>query len=107
MSGIYSRVQARILQKNKRALYIHCCARSLSLALEDAAQGILDSRCIRICQRIVNYIVNYILLLQNDMHCLRNCVSSFSGLKRMKVKLSNIIETFETRNKVLYWVALL
>jgi hypothetical protein len=40
MSGRHSGVQARILQKCEKALYVHCCVHSLNLALQDATRSI-------------------------------------------------------------------
>ncbi|XP_075716875.1 zinc finger MYM-type protein 1-like [Rhinoderma darwinii] len=40
MSGIYTGVQARILSKEKNALYIHCAAHNLNLVLHDAVSNI-------------------------------------------------------------------
>ncbi|KAM9330997.1 zinc finger MYM-type protein 1-like [Gastrophryne carolinensis] len=40
MSGIYTGVQARIISKEKNALYIHCAAHNLNLVLQDAVSDI-------------------------------------------------------------------
>ncbi|OCU00642.1 hypothetical protein XELAEV_18006420mg [Xenopus laevis] len=42
MSGIYSGVQARILQREENALYVHCAAHNLNLVLQDAVSDIND-----------------------------------------------------------------
>jgi len=40
MAGRLSGVQARILQKCDKAIYVHCCAHSLNLALQDATRSV-------------------------------------------------------------------
>ncbi|XP_044134789.1 zinc finger MYM-type protein 1-like [Bufo gargarizans] len=40
MSGVYSGVQARIAQREKNALYVHCTAHNLNLVLQDAVGNI-------------------------------------------------------------------
>lgn len=42
MSGIYTGVQARIISKEKNALYIHCAAHNLNLVLQDAVSNITE-----------------------------------------------------------------
>ena len=40
MAGRLSRVRARILDKCSKALYVHCCAHSLNLAVQDASRSV-------------------------------------------------------------------
>uniref|UniRef100_A0A3B1J2K6 DUF4371 domain-containing protein n=1 Tax=Astyanax mexicanus TaxID=7994 RepID=A0A3B1J2K6_ASTMX len=42
MSGIYSGVQKRILDKEPNAVYVHCAAHNLNLVLNDACQHITE-----------------------------------------------------------------
>ncbi|XP_077119085.1 zinc finger MYM-type protein 1-like [Ranitomeya variabilis] len=42
MSGIYSGVQARILEKEHNAMYVHCAAHNLNLVLQDAVSEITE-----------------------------------------------------------------
>lgn len=40
MSGVYTELQARLKRRNPAARYIHCCAHSLNLVINDAVRGI-------------------------------------------------------------------
>lgn len=42
MSGIYAGVQARILAKEPKAVYVHCAAHNLNLVLNDAVSDVSD-----------------------------------------------------------------
>lgn len=42
MSGIYSGVQARILAKQPKAIYVHCAAHNLNLVLNDAVSDVIE-----------------------------------------------------------------
>ncbi|XP_043482137.1 zinc finger MYM-type protein 1-like [Leptopilina heterotoma] len=44
MSGIYTGVQKRILEKQDNATYVHCCAHNLNLVLNDSVEGISEVR---------------------------------------------------------------
>jgi len=44
MSGIYSGVQARIVAKQPKAVYVHCAAHNLNLVLNDAVSDVVDVR---------------------------------------------------------------
>lgn len=44
MSGIYSGVQARIAKIEPNAVYVHCAAHNLNLALNDSVQNISEMR---------------------------------------------------------------
>lgn len=44
MSGIYSGVQARILAKQPKAIYVHCAAHNLNLVLNDAVSDVIEVR---------------------------------------------------------------
>ena len=40
MSGVYSGVQARISEKEPLAVYVHCSAHNLNLALNDSIKNV-------------------------------------------------------------------
>lgn len=42
MSGIYSGVQARIVAKQPKAVYVHCAAHNLNLVLNDAVSDVIE-----------------------------------------------------------------
>ena len=42
--GIYSGVQARIVAKQPKAVYVHCAAHNLNLVLNDAISDVVDVR---------------------------------------------------------------
>ncbi|XP_068127278.1 zinc finger MYM-type protein 1-like [Hyperolius riggenbachi] len=42
MSGVYSGVQARIIERQENALYVHCAAHNLNLVLQDAVSDIAE-----------------------------------------------------------------
>lgn len=44
MSGQYSGVKTRILQRNPRAFYVHCCNHRLNLVLSNSAQCTLETK---------------------------------------------------------------
>ena len=44
MSGIYSGVQAQIVAKQPKAVYVHCAAHNLNLVLNDAVSDVVDVR---------------------------------------------------------------
>lgn len=43
MSGVYSGVKTRILEKQKTAKYIHCAVHNLNLVVNDAMSGIPEN----------------------------------------------------------------
>ena len=57
MSGRLSGVQARIREKCEKALYVHCCAHSLNLALQDASRSVSMIRDILDLVRDLNNVV--------------------------------------------------
>ena len=44
MSGIYKGLAAQISSSEPRAIYIHCYAHCLNLAIKDSVQGVLQVR---------------------------------------------------------------
>lgn len=56
MSGIYSGVQTRILQREENALYVHCAAHNLNLVLQDAVAEITEvSNFMGVVQHLHNF----------------------------------------------------
>jgi hypothetical protein len=56
MSGVYSGVQSRILQKVPNALYVHCVAHNLNLVLNDAVSQVPEvSQFFDVIQRLYTF----------------------------------------------------
>ncbi|XP_073462545.1 zinc finger MYM-type protein 1-like [Aquarana catesbeiana] len=56
MSGIYSGVQTRILQREENALYVHCAAHNLNFVLQDAVAEITEvSNFMGVVQHLHNF----------------------------------------------------
>ena len=56
MSGVYSGVQSRILEKVPNALYVHCVAHNLNLVLNDAVSQVQEvSQFFNVIQRIYTF----------------------------------------------------
>lgn len=69
MSGIYSGVQKRILDKEPNAVYIHCAAHSLNLVLNDACQPIAE---IKEYYAIVQRLYVFLARASKDGKCWKN-----------------------------------
>ncbi|XP_053951251.1 zinc finger MYM-type protein 1-like [Anastrepha ludens] len=57
VSGNISGLQTRILEKESRALYVHCNAHNLNLVVQDAIENMSSARkCIGILREIINFV---------------------------------------------------
>lgn len=62
MSGIYSGVQKRIMEKEENGIYVHCNAHNLNLVINDAASGVPENvHFFLIVERIYTFFGNSIV----------------------------------------------